>query len=113
MNLVKKILNQIMRGREGGSKASKVVARLFVTKFRDKYFGYSQFPYQNMWITKTNFRRNMNKIGRFLGLENAIFPTKSLDRILERFIKDLSLPSELFTIIKTSIQVYFIYVTVS
>ena len=45
MNLVKKILDQKMRERkvrEGGSKASKVVARLLVTKFRDKYFSYSQ-----------------------------------------------------------------------
>ena len=35
---------QIMRERrgEGGSKASKVVARLLITKFRDKYFSYSQ-----------------------------------------------------------------------
>ena len=45
VNLVKKILDQIMRERrvrEGGSKASKVVARLLVTKFRDEYFSYSQ-----------------------------------------------------------------------
>ena len=38
-NLVKKIMRE---GREGGSKASKVVARLLVTKFRDTYFSYSQ-----------------------------------------------------------------------
>ena len=40
MNLVKKILDQIMRERrvrEGGSKASKVVARLLVTKFREVF----------------------------------------------------------------------------
>ena len=42
-NLVKKIRSDIEREEsEGGSKASKVVARLLVTKFRDKYFSYSQ-----------------------------------------------------------------------
>ena len=29
----------------GGSKASKVLTRLLVTKFRDKYFSYSQSHY--------------------------------------------------------------------
>ena len=44
VNLVEKILDQIMRERRGGewSKASKVVATLLVTKFRDTYFSYSQ-----------------------------------------------------------------------
>ena len=38
--MVEKILDQIMS--EGGSKTSQVVARLLVTKFRDKYFSNSQ-----------------------------------------------------------------------
>ena len=37
--MVEKILDQIMS--EGGSKTSQVVARLLVTKFRDKYFSNS------------------------------------------------------------------------
>ena len=69
-NLVKKIRSDNEREEsEGGSKASKVVARLLVTKFRDKYFSYSQSP-----IRGSRYQRRMKA------------PTYLWQRVVRKFV---------------------------
>jgi hypothetical protein len=52
-------------------------------------------------------RQDITKLGSFLELKEAIFGSQSLEKVIQRLLKELSLPATILSVLKKCCQVRF------